>query len=280
MWWMCLFSTSLEGEQGYGFSLLQWHTPSSKATLCYVLPTQHQPLGTKCSNAWVLEEHFSFQLPHRVSHQPGTLQAGSLTGRGALGICLSLPPWHWEYKYMLLCPTFQHGLWVLNSGPLVCKHFTDETLLPSPRLQCSLILSDDAVLHTYEMNIEWKRFRAISKVRNAVMITMQQTSLHNFFFEDCLRVSIAVVRHHGQKHFEEERVYFILWFQMSAHHWEKSGQELRAETMQAAAYWLPLLHLLIQPQASPGHVNHSWRKCTTDLPLDGGLFSTVAPFSR
>jgi len=42
-----------------------------------------------------------------------------------------------------------------------------------------------------------------------------------------VRVSIAVTKHHDQKHAGEERVLFCLHFQVIVHHWRKSGQEFK-----------------------------------------------------
>lgn len=77
-------------------------------------------------------------------------------------------------------------------------------------------------------------------------------SLHcllNMFYigeAHCLRVSIAMVKHHGQKRLGEERVYFSFHFHITIHQWGKSGQEqgknLEAETdgrgSGGVLYWL------------------------------------------
>ena len=43
-------------------------------------------------------------------------------------------------------------------------------------------------------------------------------------------VSIAMIKYHAQKQFEEEMAYFILHFQVTGYHEGKSGQELKAGT--------------------------------------------------
>ena len=42
-----------------------------------------------------------------------------------------------------------------------------------------------------------------------------------------IRVSVAVMKHRDQKQFVTERIYFILNFQVTVHHWEKQEQEVK-----------------------------------------------------
>jgi hypothetical protein len=75
---------------------------------------------------------------------------------------------------------------------------------------------------------------------------------HRYCSENVLvRVSIAFIKHHGQKQLEEERVSFSL--QLVGHRLGKSGQKPKARTWRqelkqrpwrSVAYWLALQNVL------------------------------------
>lgn len=104
-----------------------------------------------------------------------------------------------------------------------------------------------------------------------------------------VKISFAVMKHHGQKHLGEERVNFTLHFLIRVQHQRKSGQEPRSRNwsrnhkecrLLACWCWLDLRVLSYTcPEVAPhpicwvSYINHLSRKCTIDLSTEKNLWT-------
>lgn len=106
-----------------------------------------------------------------------------------------------------------------------------------------------------------------------------------------------MIKHHDQKQLWEERVYFILHFQVAVHYWGKSGWELKTGMckqegcrVRKGMVFTVLVLMALSPCSlcsslpqttyswmapTPSHINHESRICTIGLLTDqsgGGIF--------